>query len=121
MQTIYLFTVLKRNLNKNIHVNTNVKWINSFKGDMFILYYDKLITDLANSLTKLASFLHSELSLERLWCTLNNSDGSFKRVTKPEYMSRKKLVDEDMERRILKWKEAIHDALVRRRLPSASS
>ena len=93
--------------------NFNVKWIKEFKGDILVLFYDQLKTDLLNSLTKMASFTKSEVTLTKFWCILQNQEGSFHRQ-EPDWMSREKLIDKSIENKIRVWKNAIREAIVNR-------
>ena len=94
--------------------NLYVRWINNIKGDVLVLFYERLKTDLLNSLVKMAAFFRSEVTLKQLWCVYNNRDGNFQRKGKAEWMSREKLTNDDLEDTIRVWNNEINEAIKRR-------
>ena len=92
----------------------NADWLNGFKGDILVLFYEKLQTDLLNSLIKMAAFTKSEVTLIKLWCILQNREGVFHRKQQPDWMSRKKLLNKTVEKSILDWKQVLQTALKKR-------
>ena len=99
----------------------NVNWIQRFPGDMLVLFYKRLKTDLLNSLTKMAAFTKSNVTLNRLWCLLQNQEGLFHRKQRPDWMSRKKLLNKTVEKTIQDWRKALQTAIKKRMYEFASN
>ena len=92
-----------------------------FDGDMFVIFYENLKTDLLNSLTKLAAFCQSEVTLKKLWCLQQNQEGSFHRGVKPNWMSRDRILDDRLKTVVSRWMEDVKAAVKNRRVKIASN
>ena len=78
---------------------------------MFVIFYENLKTDLLNSLTKLAAFCQSEVTLKKLWCLQQNQEGSFHRGVKPKWISRDRILDNKLKNYVSKWMEDVKTAV----------
>ena len=75
-----------------------------------MLFYENLKTDLSNTLTKMAAFLGTDVTLRRLWCVQSRKDGLFRRGPKPDWMERSKIIDDILYKNITDAKEQVLNA-----------
>ena len=101
--------------------NKYVRWMKRFDGDMFVIFYENLKTDLLNSLTKLAAFCQSEVTLKKLWCLQQNQQGSFLRGVKPKWMSRDRILDNRLKTAVSRWMEDVKTAVKNRTVNTATN
>ena len=100
----------------------NVRWVRQFKGSILVLFHEKLKTDLLNSLTKMAAFTDSQITLAKLWCIFHQTQtGLFHRKPVPVWMSRSRLINKQIEDDISTWKRALDNAIKSRTLEIATN
>lgn len=58
---------------------TNLDWLHNFTGPTHVIFYDKLVQNVEETLTKLLEFLEFPVTQKNLQCALDRKEGIYRR------------------------------------------